>query len=158
MHDALWAYRCSFKVTTKYTPFELVYGLEAILPIELEVHSLRIALEERLGDEDSLKQRLIMLEKLDETHAQAHVNMVALQKHRKSYYDSKLVSKVVQPNDLILYYNSQFQKFPGKFHMRWFGPYRILNSFSSGFVELQDFAEKVHLTCYNGHRLKPYIT
>ena len=54
LHDALWAYRCAFKVTTKFTPFQLVYGLEAILPIELEVQSLRIALDERMGDNDSL--------------------------------------------------------------------------------------------------------
>jgi hypothetical protein len=47
--DALWAYRCAYKVTTKHTPFQLVYGQEAILPIEIELPSLRIALEERLG-------------------------------------------------------------------------------------------------------------
>ena len=28
---ALWAYRTAYKVTTKITPFQLVYGLEAIL-------------------------------------------------------------------------------------------------------------------------------
>ena len=55
LYDALWAYRCAFKVITKFTPFQLVYGLEAILPIELEVQSLRIALDERMRDDDSLK-------------------------------------------------------------------------------------------------------
>ena len=55
LYDALWAYRCAFKVTTKFTPFQLVYRLEAILPIELEVQSLRIALDERMSDDDSLK-------------------------------------------------------------------------------------------------------
>ena len=158
LHDALWAYRCAFKVTTKFTPFQLVYGLEAILPIELEVQSLRIALDERMGDDDSLKHRLIMLEKLDETRAQAYLNMEAIQKHRKSYYDSKLVPKKLEPNDLVLLYDSRFQKFPGKFKMRWFGPYRILRSFPNGSVELQDFAGKIHLTRYNGYRLKPYLT
>ena len=41
---ALWAYRTTFKVTTQATPFSLVYGGEAILPIELEVPSLRVAI------------------------------------------------------------------------------------------------------------------
>ena len=45
---ALWAYRTTYKVTTKATPFSLVYGLEAILPIEFEVPSLRIAVETRM--------------------------------------------------------------------------------------------------------------
>ena len=26
--DALWAYRIAYKVTTKFTPFQLVYGLK----------------------------------------------------------------------------------------------------------------------------------
>ena len=99
-----------------------------------------------------------MLKKLDEICAQAHLNMVAIQKHRKSYYDSKFVPKTLQPNDLVLLYDSRFQKFPEKFCMRWFGPYKILNSFSNGSIELQDFARKVHLTRYNGHKLKLYIT
>ena len=37
---ALWAYRTVYKVTTNATPFQLVYGQKAILPIELEVSSL----------------------------------------------------------------------------------------------------------------------
>jgi len=53
--DALWAYRCAYKVTTKSTPFQLVYGQEAILPIELEIQSLRIAIDHRFEEEDSLK-------------------------------------------------------------------------------------------------------
>ena len=63
---ALWAYRTTYKVTTNATPFQLVYGQEAILPIELEILSLRVAIEERLGDSDSLQFRLSELEKLNE--------------------------------------------------------------------------------------------
>ena len=111
-----------------------------------------------MGDDDSLKHQLVMLEKLDETRAQAHLNMEAIQKHKKSYYDSKLVPKKLEPNDLVLLYDRGFQKFPGKFKMRWFGPYRILRSFPNGSVELQDFTGKIHLTRYNGYRLKPYLT
>ena len=66
--DALWAYCTAYKVTTKSTPFQLVYGQEAILPVELKLPSLRIAIEERLSDEESLRERIDMLEWLDEVH------------------------------------------------------------------------------------------
>ena len=33
MYLALWAYRTSVRNATGFTPFQLVYGLEAILPI-----------------------------------------------------------------------------------------------------------------------------
>ena len=158
IHDALWAYRCAYNVTTKSTPFQLVYGQEAILPIEMELPTLRIAIAERLGDEESLVQRYVTLEKLDETCDQAYLNMLAMQKQRKTYYDSKLQPKVLKPNDLVLLYDSRFQKFPGKFKMRWFGPYRVLKSYPNGSVELQDFASVVHSTRFNGYCLKKYVT
>ena len=42
---ALWAYRTSVKNVTGFTPFQLVYGLEATLPIECEIPSLKLAFE-----------------------------------------------------------------------------------------------------------------
>jgi transposase InsO family protein len=75
---ALWAYRTAYKVTTQSTPFQLVYGTEAILPIELEIPSLRIAIRDRLGDTESLQQRLTELEKLDEIQANAFLVMEAI--------------------------------------------------------------------------------
>ena len=64
--DALWAYRSAYKFTTKFTSFQLVYGQEAILPIELELPSLRIAIDERFNDEESLQEIIVMLERLNE--------------------------------------------------------------------------------------------
>ena len=66
LNNALWAYRCTIKTTTKSTPFQLVYGLEAMLPIEVELPSLRVAIAERMGDTPSLRERLDSLERLDE--------------------------------------------------------------------------------------------
>ena len=99
-----------------------------------------------------------MLEKLDELCAQAYLNIATIQHRRKTYYDSKLHPKTLNPNDLVLLYNSRFQKFPSKFKMCWFRPYRVLKSYPNGSVELQDFAGVVHSTCYNGYCLKSYIT
>jgi transposase InsO family protein len=42
---ALWAYRTSVKSATGFTPFRLVYGMEAILSIECEIPSLKLAVE-----------------------------------------------------------------------------------------------------------------
>ena len=66
LNAALWAYRTMFKVTIQATPFSLVYGIEATLPIEFEVESLRVAVVTRLNDSESLKNRLGDLEELDE--------------------------------------------------------------------------------------------
>lgn len=39
---ALWAYKIVVKIETCFSPFHLVYGKEAIKPIESEVMSLRV--------------------------------------------------------------------------------------------------------------------
>ena len=45
LFSVLWAYRTSVKTSTCFTPFQLVYGLEAVLPIECEIPSLQIAVQ-----------------------------------------------------------------------------------------------------------------
>jgi hypothetical protein len=39
---ALWAHRTSRHGATKVTPFELVYGQEAVLPVEIGLQNLRV--------------------------------------------------------------------------------------------------------------------
>ena len=62
-----WDYRTTYKVTTRMTPFALMYGLEAIFPIEFEIPSLRLAIGERLDTTESLKNRVTELEALNES-------------------------------------------------------------------------------------------
>jgi hypothetical protein len=43
LSEALWAHRTSKDGATKVTPFELVYGQEVVLPIEVNLQSCRVA-------------------------------------------------------------------------------------------------------------------
>lgn len=43
LNFALWASRIAYKVSTGMTPFRLTYGLEAVVPMEYIVPSLRTA-------------------------------------------------------------------------------------------------------------------
>ena len=45
LHSVLWAYRCAYKTAIDTTPFNLVFGLDAILPIEFLIPTLRVAQE-----------------------------------------------------------------------------------------------------------------
>ena len=62
----IWAYKTTYKAITGHTSFHLMYRQEAIMPIEHTVPRLRVAIQNRLGDEESLKERLHTLLKLDE--------------------------------------------------------------------------------------------
>ena len=47
---ALHAYRTSIRTSTRATPFLLVYGMETVLPIQVEISSLRILMEAKLEE------------------------------------------------------------------------------------------------------------
>ena len=63
---ALWAYRTSVRIATGTTPYNLVYGADAIMPLELEIPSLRVSLKDIIDDYSYREQRLQQLEMLDE--------------------------------------------------------------------------------------------
>ena len=65
LYSALWAYRVAYKTAIGTTPFNMVYGLDAILPMEFLLPTLRVAKElEWIGH--GLSDRLEDLERLDE--------------------------------------------------------------------------------------------
>ncbi|TYK27554.1 uncharacterized protein E5676_scaffold22G00230 [Cucumis melo var. makuwa] len=69
--EALWAYRTTHRTPTGVTPYSLVYGVEVVLPLEREIPSLRMAVQEGLTTEDNVKLRLQELEALDEKRLEA---------------------------------------------------------------------------------------
>ncbi|PIN18597.1 hypothetical protein CDL12_08732 [Handroanthus impetiginosus] len=52
--EALWAYRTA----TQTTPYLLVYGIKVVIPLESQIPSLRIAIQEGLTAEDNVLLRL----------------------------------------------------------------------------------------------------
>ena len=60
--SALWAYRTSVKTSTGFTPYHLVYGKEALLPVEVELPVVKL-LEKLLGPSfDAFKVRILHLQ------------------------------------------------------------------------------------------------
>ena len=52
-----------------------------------------MAIDNKLGDHESLQARLLFLEALDEKCRKAYLHIYAMQKRKKSFYDSKLIPK-----------------------------------------------------------------
>ncbi len=98
--------------------------------------SLRIALHEILPSNDSLMDQYIQLEKLDEICCCALQNIEVAQRQWKDYYDSQLKPKLFKPEDLILLYDSRFQKKSSMLKMQWLGPFWVLEFFSNGSIQL----------------------
>jgi transposase InsO family protein len=61
--EALWAHRTSRHRATKVTSFELVYGQEAVLPVEVSLQNLSITGQDSLSAKEYIE---LMMDKVDE--------------------------------------------------------------------------------------------
>ncbi|KAK4395694.1 hypothetical protein Sango_1723700 [Sesamum angolense] len=69
--EALWAYRTTVRTPTQATPYALVYGVEVVIPLEQQIPSLRIVIQEGLTEKENAQIRLEELEALDEKRLEA---------------------------------------------------------------------------------------
>jgi hypothetical protein len=63
LSEALWAHRISKHGATQVTPFELVYGQEAVLPVEINLQAFRVA---RQNDLSAVDYTSLMMDIIDD--------------------------------------------------------------------------------------------
>lgn len=157
LYSALWAYRTSVKTATGFTPFQLVYGMESIFPIEYEIPSLKLA-EELLPETSGLEERLLHLEHLDEQRRDAATMNEAHKKRVKTQYDKSVRPQIFSEGDLVLVYDQDKDTLgAGKFKPMWYGPFIVKRVLEKGSYELVDFEGNKLEEPRNGLYLKKYF-
>jgi hypothetical protein len=89
----LWAYITTCKKLTMKTPFKLFYGLEAVVPMEYLVPSMRIAAFIDMDDTGAVQERLVQLVKLEEDRFIAGFNQHVQKEREKAYHDKHIKKK-----------------------------------------------------------------
>jgi transposase InsO family protein len=64
--EALWAHRTSKYSATKVTPFELAYGQEAVLPVEINLQTYRVARQEEMSAKEYAECMMMRVDKVHE--------------------------------------------------------------------------------------------
>lgn len=156
--EALWAYRTTYKTPTQSTSYSLIYGVEAVLPLELEVPSLRIAIQEGLTEDDKDKLRLAELEALDEKRLQAQQSLECYQARLSRAFNKKVRPRSFKVGDLVLTVRRPIitsRKTGSKFSSKWDGPYVVQEVYTNGAYKIVD-AEGLHIGPINDKILKKY--
>ncbi|XP_060200582.1 uncharacterized protein LOC132628835 [Lycium barbarum] len=99
MEDALWAYRTTYRTPTQAIPYSLVYGVEAVLPLERQIPSLRLAIQEGLTDEENARLRLEELEALDEKRLEAQQSLECYQARLSRSFNKRVRLRCFQVGD-----------------------------------------------------------
>jgi hypothetical protein len=125
LFSALWAYRTPVKSATGFTPFQLVYDIEVVLPIECEIPSLKLAVE-LLPNTSAEEEHLLYLMQLDETHRDATLVIETQKKCVKAQHDKHVKLRVFSEGDLVILYEQDHDLLGAeKFEAMWHGPYIV---------------------------------
>eukprot|EP00253_Pinus_taeda_P028196 PITA_28196 len=144
------------ELTAKFTPFQLVYGLEAILSIQCEISSLKLAID-LLPDTSKEETRFLELIHLDETYREAALANKAHKKRIKAQYDRNVKPRVFSERDLVLLYDQEADKLgAGKFEPLWMGTYILKRVLAKGAYELANYDGIPLSQPRNGLYLKRY--
>ena len=101
LYPALWAYRTTVKTATSFSPYQLIHGVESVLPVECEIPSLKLAIE-LLLDTSPLEEHLVHLEQLDEQRRDALVALEVNNHCVKVEYDKSIHLRSFSEGDLLL--------------------------------------------------------
>nr|KYP58905.1 Pol polyprotein [Cajanus cajan] len=107
--EVLWAYRCTPQSTTRETPFRLVYGSDAMLPVEIGEPSFRRAHFDESNNEVELRASLDMVEEIRD---QALVVAEACKQRYKRKFDTKVRPREFREGDLVWRVTGEARKDP----------------------------------------------
>ena len=135
--SVLFAYRTLKHTTTKQSPFYLLHGQEAQLPIHLELSrdkSIEIPYEEALDRRISH-----ILGTFTDAFILAKDNIGTVQQIQEERSRRLEKAKTFKENDLVILYDASKQNVHGdKFTLRWTGPYYVHKKLGDKTVILRD--------------------
>ena len=136
-----FAYDTSKHESTKFTPFEIMFGRKAILPLDLDAGVHQGPCNEAevtiFSQETEIQQKRVTAQTFTGGSAEKH--FFSAQKKQKEQYNKKHRKAVfysVGTKVLIKDFRKKKRK-EGKLDLMWVGPYLITKSLGKGFYELQ---------------------
>ena len=148
------AYNTSVHESTSFSPFELMFGRKALLPIEIDVDLL-----DQCNDEtDNPGQVQAITDQRLQNLETARENIRRAQEKEKQAYDRKHAS----PNAYVVgekVLKKDFRRKKragGKMDTRYVGPYVITKCVGKGLYYLSDVASNGMVQKVSGAYLKPY--
>ena len=160
LDGALWAYRTTYKDKIVFTPFHLVYGQEALQPIELNIPTIRLMGRGMQDEQEVWIDWLLTLVELAWKQEHAYECYKRKATLAKEKFDALVKDKGIKEGDLVLKYDSRLDnRYDAKFEARWQGPYIVKEAFNSSYYLLMDLDGKEHSKKVNEYRrLKPYLS
>ena len=131
------------------TPFSLVYGSDAMIPVEIHESSPRF---QSFVAEESNEERRVNLDLLDE----ARIKVEAMKRRVEHQYSSKVRPRQFQVVDLIMRKAHPYE-LENTLSPKWTGPFRVTEARGNGSYKLETLEGGPIPRTWNAKNLKFYF-
>ena len=159
LSEALWAHIICMHGATQVSPFEPVYGQEAMLHVEVNLQALRVA---RQNDLLAVEYTDLMMDKIDDIPEERLEALREIEKEKlrvAKAYNKRVREKSFQIGDLVwktvLPIGTKDKRF-GKWSPSWEGLYKIVEIVPGNSYFVQSLRGGKLSKALNGKYLKKY--
>ncbi|XP_068476919.1 uncharacterized protein [Phaseolus vulgaris] len=140
--------------STMETPFSLVYGSDAMIPVEIHESSPRFL---SFVVEESNEERKVNLDLLDEAREEARIKAEAVKRRVEHQYSSKVKPRQFQVGDLVMRKAHPYE-LENKLSPKWTGPFRKTEAKGNGLYNLETLEGGPIPHNWNAANLKFYFS
>ncbi|XP_025702684.1 uncharacterized protein [Arachis hypogaea] len=153
--EILWSYNTTVQNTTGETPFRLVYGSEALIPVEIGIPTLRAELYD---EQHNINARNAELDLAEEDRKIAAIKQRSQKQLAEKKHNKKVVPRTFSEGDLVLRRTEEARRphSHGKLAANWEGPFRISKVLGMGAYQLQILQGNTMSGNWNVSSLKMY--
>ena len=122
--STLWAIRTTAHSGTRDTPFNLAFGTDAVILVEIEINTLRVSHYDSQQNEVNIRANLDLLKEMRED---ASIKAAARQRSVAQHFNKQVKARLFEEGDLVLR-NCQASRPVGeqrKLSPTWEGPYLV---------------------------------
>ena len=128
-----------------------------MIPIEVEIPSLRILVETKQSEEDWVQSRYNQLNLIDERRLTALCHGQAYQRRISRAFDKKVKDRKIEEGDLVVKQTNPALSDPrGKWTPNYEGPYVVRQRFSGGALVLSEMDNPSCQIIVNSDAVKKY--
>jgi hypothetical protein len=149
----VWSLRTTPSRATGFSPFFLVYGDEAILPMNLEYGSSRT---KAYDDQSNQTNREDSLDQLEEARDMALLHSARYQQSLRRYHARRVRPRGFQVGDLVLWLR-QDARGSHKLTPPWEGPFIIAKVLKPGTYKLANDQGEVYSNAQNIQQLRHFF-
>jgi len=149
----VWAYHTKPQSSSMETPFNLVYGSDAMILVEIHESSPRFL---SFVTEESNEERRVNLDLLDEAREEARIKAEVVKRRLEHQYSSKVKPRQFQVADLVMRKAYPYE-LENKFSPKWTEPFRITEAKGNGSYKLETLEGGPIPHSWNASNLKFYF-